>query len=344
MFPALAVGRVLLNRGQKVLFVGTRAGMEARLVPEAGFDIEFISSGPLNRVGVRQQMRTAAGLAPAIAAAWKLLRKFRPRAIFSMGGYVAGPVMLAALLAHIPLIVMEPNAVPGFANRRVAGRVFRALVAFPETAAWFPKSAVEVTGLPVRAEFFTLQPKRSGPFTVLITGGSRGARTLNRASRESWPLFREAATPVRIVHQSGAPEHQALAQELASAGIDGAVVPFIANMAEAFEHADLVIGRAGAGGLSEIAAAGMASVLVPFPFAADDHQRKNAEALTRVQAARMVLDEELTGERLFAEIEALRRDPETLKLMRERVRQFAHPGAADRAADLLEQAGRTSKP
>ncbi len=305
---------------------------------EAGYEMEFIRSGGLNRVGLRQQMQTALGLPASIAGASLALRRFRARAVFSTGGYVAGPVMLASLMGRVPLVVMEPNAIPGFANRRVSGRVYRALLGFESTRRWFPPKRSEVTGLPVRPEFFSVRPKQEGVFTVLITGGSRGSRTLNRASRDSWPLFRELATPIRIVHQTGAAEHETLATEFRSAGLAGEVVPFIRNMAQAFAGADLVIGRAGAGSVNEIAAASMPSVLVPFPFAADDHQRKNAEALAEVGAARMVLDAEMTGERLFREVEALLKNPEELARMRKRAHGFAHPGAAERAADVMEEA------
>jgi UDP-N-acetylglucosamine--N-acetylmuramyl-(pentapeptide) pyrophosphoryl-undecaprenol N-acetylglucosamine transferase len=195
--------------------------------------------------------------------------------------------------------------------------------------------------LPVRPEFFHVEPKRNGRFTVLITGGSRGARTLNRASRESWRLFRESGSPVRIVHQSGAAEHEALAKEFAGAQVEGQVVPFLSNMAEAFAQSDLVVARAGAGAVSEIAAAGMPSVLVPFPFAADDHQRRNAEAFVEAGAARMVADGEMNGERLFREVEELRQNPDELERMRNRVRAFARPGAAERAAEVLEEAAKT---
>lgn len=260
-----------------------------------------------------------------------------------MGGYVAGPVMAAALLCGIPLVVMEPNALPGLANRRVAGRVYRALVGFEATRAWFPRDKCEVTGLPVRPEFFAIAPKREGTFTVLITGGSRGARTLNRASLESWQLFREGEKPVRIVHQTGVAEYESLAQAFSRAGVEGEVVPFIREMPEAFANADVVVGRAGAGGVSEIAAAGMASVLVPLPTAADDHQRRNAEVLVKAEAARMVPDREMSGARLFHEIETLRESREKLERMRMRVRQFARPGAAERAAEVLEEAAGTKK-
>jgi UDP-N-acetylglucosamine--N-acetylmuramyl-(pentapeptide) pyrophosphoryl-undecaprenol N-acetylglucosamine transferase len=337
VFPALAVARVLEAGGHRLLFVGTKDGMESRLVPEAGFAIEFVRSSGLNRVGLAKQIRGAAQLPFGVATAWRILEKFRAEAVFSMGGYVAGPVMLAAALAGIPLVVMEPNSVPGFANRKMAGRVYRALLGFENTRRWFPPNRSEVTGLPVRPEFFALSPKRHDQFTVLITGGSRGARALNRASKESWPHFRASQT-VRIVHQTGAAEHTALAREFANAGVTGEIVPFIKDMGAAFAQADLVVGRAGAGGVNEIAAAGMASVLVPLPFAADDHQKENAKALLEAGAARMVLDREMSGERLFREVEDLRASPEILAAMRRQVRQFAHPGAAERAALVLEEA------
>ncbi len=343
VFPALAVARVLQARGHRLLFIGTQEGMESRLVPDAGFDIQFVTIGGLNRVGLSKQINTLTQLPGAVATAWNLLRKFRAKAVFSMGGFVSGPVMLAATLARIPLVVMEPNSVPGFANRKMAGRVYRALVGFENTRRWFPADRVEVTGLPVRPEFFALQHKPSDRFTVLITGGSRGARTLNRASKESWPYFRSSQMPVRIVHQTGTAEHEALAREFAFAGVNGEVVPFIKDMAAAFSDADIVVGRAGAGGVNEIAAAGMASILVPLPFAADDHQKENAKTLVDAAAARMILDSEMSGERLFREVEDLRNKPESLSRMREKVRQFAKPGAAERAAMVLEEAAQSKR-
>jgi UDP-N-acetylglucosamine--N-acetylmuramyl-(pentapeptide) pyrophosphoryl-undecaprenol N-acetylglucosamine transferase len=343
VFPALAVARVLRERGHELLFIGTREGMESRLVPESGFEIEFIRSAGLKRMGLRRQIQTVALLPGSINAAWRLLKRFRPCAVFSMGGYVAAPVMAAALISGIPLVVMEPNALPGLANRRVAGRVYRALVGFEATQAWFPQGKCEVTGVPVRPEFFDIAPKRDGVFTVLITGGSRGARTLNRASLESWSLFRESKRPFRIVHQTGAAEYESLAKAFSMAGVEGEVVPFIRNMPEAFANADVVVGRAGAGSVNEISAAGMVSVLVPLPFAADDHQRRNAEVLVNAGAARMVPDGEMNGARLFQEVESLRNDPEQLEMMRARVRQFARAGAAERAAEVLEEAAAMKK-
>lgn len=312
--------------------------MESRLVPEAGFEIEFIEIGGFNRVGAMQKLQTALKIPAAIAGSRSILRRLRAAAVFSMGGYVAGPVMLAAILLGKPLIVMEPNAIPGIANRKVGRRVYRALLGFEAAQPWFPAGKSEVTGLPVRPEFFQVSAPENDKFTVLVTGGSRGARTLNRASRESWPLLRESGAPIRLIHQTGAHEQENLAKEFLNAGVDGEVIPFIANMPEAYAKADLVVARAGAGAVSEIAAAGMPSILVPLPFAADDHQRLNAEALANAGAARIVLDKDMNGERLFREINQLRADSMALQQMRAHVRQFAKPGAAERAADVLIEA------
>ena len=343
VFPAIAVARVLRDRAHRVLFIGRESGIESRLVPEAGFEMEHVQVGQLNRVGRMQQLRTTAQLPFSVAAAARILKMFRPAAVFSMGGFVAGPVMIASILHKIPLIVMEPNAVPGFANRRVARYVYRALLGFESTRRAFRPGRSEVTGLPVRSEFFSVKPKSDGPFTILITGGSGGSRTLNRASRESWPLFRDRVPEIRIVHQTGAAEYDALTREFASTGLRGEVIPFIRDMASAFADAQLVIARSGAGSVNEIAAAAMASILIPFPFSADEHQKRNAEAFRDAGAARMVLDAEMNGERLFQEVESLRKNCSELEGMRERARQFAQPHAAERAADVMEEAAATTK-
>jgi UDP-N-acetylglucosamine--N-acetylmuramyl-(pentapeptide) pyrophosphoryl-undecaprenol N-acetylglucosamine transferase len=250
--------------------------------------------------------------------------------------------MIAAGLGAVPLVVMEPNAIPGLTIRRMAKRVYRALVGFESTKSWFPPMKSEVTGVPVRPAFFHVRAKQNGKFTILVTGGSRGAHSLNQASRASWRFLRESGAAVRIVHQAGAREHESLAAEFAGTGLDGEVVPFIPNMADAFAGADLVVARSGST-VNEIAAAGMPSILVPFPFAADNHQQRNAEMLVEAGAARMILDRDLSGERLFKETEELQARREELSLMRERVRQFARPHAAERAAEVLEEAAALTK-
>ena len=337
VIPALAVARELRARGHEVLFVGTERGLEARLVPGEGFELRKIHIGGLNRVGLRRKLWTLARLPFTTLGCCGVVRG--ASAIFSMGGYVAGPVVMAGLLRGVPVVVMEPNAVPGFTNRAIGRFVSRALVSFAETAGYFPKGRTEVTGLPVREEFFHIVPKaRGGTLNLLITGGSQGSRTLNRAGRESWPLFRRAGLPVRIVHQSGAGEAEKMREEFSRSGLEGEVAPFIADMPAAFAGADVVVCRSGAGAVSELAAAGKAAILVPFPFAADDHQTRNAEALERAGAARLVPDDQMNGEKLVAVVAELAGSSGMLERMGEAARGFAKPGAARRAAEVLEEA------
>ena len=339
VIPALAVARELRQRGHEVFFVGTDRGIEGRLVPAAGFELTSIHIAGLNRVGWRQKLETLGRLPFVTLGCRGVVRE--ACAVFSMGGYVAGPPVMAALARRVPVVVMEPNAFPGFTNRAIGRFVARALVSFPETLRYFPAGRTELTGLPVREEFFGIAPrKRAGALNVLITGGSQGSSTLNRAARESWPLFREAGWPVRIVHQTGVSGFEALRDAFRESGLEGEIVPFITDMPAAFEQADLVVCRSGAGAVSELAAAGKPSILVPFPFAANDHQTRNAEALERGGAARLVPDAEMSGPRLLEAVGELGADPAALERTGEAARRFAKPGAARRAAEILEEVAR----
>jgi UDP-N-acetylglucosamine--N-acetylmuramyl-(pentapeptide) pyrophosphoryl-undecaprenol N-acetylglucosamine transferase len=336
VIPGLAVARELRTRGHQVSFVGTELGIEARLVPAAGFELQKIHIGGLNRVGMRQTIVTLGRLPIATVSSDRCVR--HAAAVFSMGGYVAGPPVLAAILRRVPVVVMEPNAVPGFTNRSISRLVARALVSFPETAVFFPSGRTEVTGLPVREEFFQIQPRvRGSVLHLLITGGSQGSRTLNHAARQSWPLFQQAGFPIRITHQTGVSGFGEIRDAFASSGLEGEVVPFLSDMPVAFADADLVVCRAGAGAVSELAAAGKPSILVPFPYAADNHQTRNAQAMERGGASRLVRDAEMTGQMLFDTVSRIVAD---LARMGEAARQFAKPGAARRAADVLEEVAR----
>jgi UDP-N-acetylglucosamine--N-acetylmuramyl-(pentapeptide) pyrophosphoryl-undecaprenol N-acetylglucosamine transferase len=337
--PLLAVARELKTRGHECVFIGTRTGFEAKMVPAAGFPLEFIEIGGLKSVGVVRTVRTLAQLPLSVLKVLRMLNKYHPGAVFSLGGYAAGPVVLATLQKRLPLVVMEPNAMPGLTNRQVGRFVARALLNFPEAARFFPRGKSEITGLPVRPEFFAIRPKpREAKLTILITGGSQGSRTLNQAAAGSWRYFREAGFPVRFIHQTGSAAHDPLARKFAESGMEGEVLPFIDDMPAAFRRADLVICRAGAGAVSELSAAGKPSVLVPLPHAADQHQLRNAEAFDKAGAARLVLDQDMDGGRLFEEVGKLSSQPDLLKRMGERARTFAHPDAARRAAEVLEEA------
>jgi len=336
VIPALAVARELRARGHAVHFIGTRRGMEAKLVPAENFPIQWIEIGGLNRVGLVRTVITLAELPWSVWLASRILDRVRPAAIFSTGGYVAGPVLAAALWKRLPVVVMEPNAVPGFTHRKLARFIARALVSFPETASWFPAAGTEVTGLPVREEFFQIPKKtRSDTITVLITGGSQGSRTLNRAAEESWPLWEGGV--VRLIHQTGAAAYQELAPRFRAARMEGEIKPFLEDMAGAFGAADIVVSRAGMGTVSELAAAGKPSILVPLPTASDQHQLRNAQALERAGAARMVLDQDFNGHRLVDEVVAMARTPGLLERMSQAARAFAKPQAARRAAEILEE-------
>lgn len=339
VIPALAVAQELQKRGHQVFFVGTERGIEGRLVPAEGFELRKIEIGGLNRVGLRQKILTLLRLPITTLQCRRHVRQ--AAAVFSMGGYVAGPATIAALISRVPLVVMEPNAVPGFTNRAIGRFVSRALISFPETARYFPAGRTELTGLPVRDEFFRIAPKPRGDvFHLLITGGSQGSRTLNRAAREGWPLFRDSGVRVRIVHQTGSAGFEETRDEFARSGLEGEVVRFISDMPAAFAAADLVVCRSGAGAVSELAAAGKPSVLVPFPFAADDHQTRNAEAMQHAGAAVLVRDAEMNGARLFAAVAELAGTEGALARMAEAARKLARPGAAERAADALEETGK----
>jgi len=341
VIPGIAVARELSRMGADVLFVGTERGVENRMVPAAGFRLEKIRVGGIKGLGLKTR----------ITSLWRLLSetmemvvqfgKWEPAAVFSMGGYVAGPPVLAALLRGLPLVVMEPNAMPGVTNRWTGRWVTRALISFEETARFFPEGRTELTGRPVRDEFFALSPKSDGEFTVLITGGSQGSRTLNEAARQSWPLFRQAGLPVRFIHQTGTQMYESISADFRSSGMDGEVTEFITDMPAAFGRADLIVCRSG-GTVSEIAAAGKPSILIPYPFAADQHQLRNAEAFERAGAARLSLDKDWNGQRFFEMVRELYNDGVRLRTMGEAARHLARPGAARRAAEILMETARAN--
>ncbi len=338
VIPALAVADQLRSRGHSVVYFGTGEGMEARLVPQSGFPLERISIGGLNRVGWRQVLATCWLLPAGILRCWRRLGQLRPAAVFSLGGYVAGPVIAAAWLRRLPIVAMEPNAIPGLTHR-LAKRMFaRVLLGVAEAQKHFPSTPCEFTGIPVRQEFSEAGPlSLTPPFRILITGGSQGSRTLNQAFQQSWPLFRQAGLPVRFLHQCGRAASPDLQRDFAASGLEGEVAAFIDDMPSAFAQAALIVSRAGASTVAELAASRRPAVLVPFPFAAGDHQRHNAEILAGAGAARLVPDAEMDGNRFFEEIAALVREPEQLRRMGVAAGQLWRPGAARRAAEILEE-------
>jgi UDP-N-acetylglucosamine--N-acetylmuramyl-(pentapeptide) pyrophosphoryl-undecaprenol N-acetylglucosamine transferase len=327
VIPALAIANELKKSyGAEVLFIGTARGIENRLVPAAGYALQLVRVGALKNVGLMTRAKTAFDLPRAVWAAARMLNEFAPDVVIGVGGYASGPAMLAAVVKHIPTLAFEPNVVPGFANRVVARFVSGAAVHFEETAKCFRHA--EVTGVPVRQAFFDIEPKRSGTPTLLVFGGSQGAHAINEAMIRCLPELRRQAPGIHIIHQTGERDYNDALAAYKSLGESAEVFKFIEDMPAAFARADLVVCRSGASTVAEITAAGKPAIFVPFPRAADDHQRVNAEALARVGAAVVVEESKLEGVWLAETISALLGDPPRLEAMSGAARELAHPNAA----------------
>ncbi len=335
VIPAIAIAQEIQKRyGAEVLFVGTARGLENRLVPAAGFSLQLVKVGALNRVSLATRMKTAFDLPRAVFDAGKLLNQFRPDVVIGVGGYASGPAMLSAILKHVPTLAFEPNLVPGFANRVVARFVSAAAVHFEQTAERF-RNAV-VTGVPVRPAFFQIPRKpyiQASP-TLLVFGGSQGARAINQAVVRALPELMKRLPGFHVIHQTGERDYHDVQGAYGQAAIPGEVHKFIDDMPGFFARADLVLCRSGASTVAEICAAGKPAIFVPFPLAADDHQRRNAEALEQAKAAVVLEETKLDEVWLVDTICVLLEDPARLTRMRDAARAMAHPDAAKDIAEL----------
>ncbi|HZD93668.1 MAG TPA: undecaprenyldiphospho-muramoylpentapeptide beta-N-acetylglucosaminyltransferase, partial [Candidatus Sulfotelmatobacter sp.] len=320
----------------EVLFVGTARGMENRLVPQAGFGLMLVKVGALKNVSLITRLRTMFGLPRAVVDARKIIKVFSPDVVVGVGGYASGPAMAAAIMMRIPTLAFEPNYVPGFANKIVGKRVSAAAVHFEQTQKYFNNA--QVVGVPVRAEFFKIAKKDgTQPPTLLIFGGSQGAQAINRAMTAAAPEVLRQIPALRIIHQTGEREYNDVQAAYAQAGIKAEVSAFIDDMPAAFGHADLLLCRSGASTVAEITAAGKPAIFVPFPRAADDHQRRNAEAIAKGGAAVLIAQSELTPERLAQMLVELFADPGRLQQMSERARALSHHDAAGRVARMVAE-------
>jgi UDP-N-acetylglucosamine--N-acetylmuramyl-(pentapeptide) pyrophosphoryl-undecaprenol N-acetylglucosamine transferase len=329
VIPALAIAHELQKQYQsEVLFIGTARGIENRLVPAAGFPLRLVQVGALNKVSLKTRLKTLFDLPRAVWDSRRILMEFRPDIVIGVGGYASGPAMLAAILKRIPTLAFEPNVVPGFANRIVARMVSGAAVHFEETARYFPRA--EVTGVPVREAFFKIAGKATANDkpTLLVFGGSQGANAINRAMIQCLPELVKQVPNIHIIHQTGERDYNDAQAAYHEAGSSAEVYPFITDMPALFARADLVLCRSGASTVAEITAAGKPAVFVPFPRAADDHQRVNAQALERAGAAVVVEETKLERVWLADTIAALLGDPGRLQRMSEAARKLAHPNAA----------------
>ncbi len=338
VIPALAIANAIKAAyPAEICFLGTSRGMETRLVPQAGYRLELIAVGQLNRVSLATKLKTLVALPQSIFETMALLRRFKPDVVVGVGGYASGPGMLAALVQHIPTLAFEPNAVPGMANRLVGKRIRAAAVNFAPTVAYFRNA--EVTGIPVREAFFVLPPRPAGGAPrLLVMGGSQGARALNQRMPEVARALLDSVPGLTILHQAGA-RHAETTEAAYTAG--GAapdrwkVQAFLEDMPKQFADSDLILARSGASTVAELAASGKPSLLVPFPQAADDHQRRNAEVLVDGGAAAMMLEQDMSAEALLDKLCGMLTDRQALDQMAERARTFAHPRAAARIAEMV---------
>ena len=353
LYPGIAVARELMARdaGAQVTFAGTAAGIESRVLPREGLTLDVIRSSGLKGKSLATRVRAALQLPASFADAWGVISRRRPQLVIGVGGYSSGPVVLAAALRGVATMVLEQNAVPGLTNRLLAPFVRAAAVTYDSTRSFFGEKAV-VSGNPVRPEFF----REPGPSAreadandgsavvrVLVFGGSQGAHAVNVAMVEAAAELAAHRPHLRVTHQTGERDVEMVRAGYRTAGIQADVEPFFYDMGRQLGNADLIVCRAGATTLAEVAAAGKAAILIPLPTATDDHQRKNAEVWSRVGAAEMVLQEHTTGSALAKQILALAADETARTRMARAAQLLARPDAAkvivDRALELIGRAG-----
>jgi UDP-N-acetylglucosamine--N-acetylmuramyl-(pentapeptide) pyrophosphoryl-undecaprenol N-acetylglucosamine transferase len=346
VFPAIAIAREWMSRGKErdVVLVGTQRGLEMKLVPQAGLPLETLRVAGLKGKGGATLVKNLAMLGPGLLDAVRVLRKHRPIAAFGVGGYAAGPMMLATWMNGVPNIIFEPNAEPGFTNRVLARISTRIAAGYQRSADALGPKAV-VTGCPVREEFFAItQRKLEKPLRLLVTGGSQGALAINRTFVDAMDRLASRKSELVIVHQTGERDYNAVRTAYARREYVAEVVPFLSNMAERFAWADMIVCRAGAITASEIAAAGRAAIFIPFGAATDSHQLRNAQEMARAGAGRVIPESELTAERLCSEIFSLLDQPREIECMSNAARDLARPDAAREIVDLIEEVAHVKSP
>jgi UDP-N-acetylglucosamine--N-acetylmuramyl-(pentapeptide) pyrophosphoryl-undecaprenol N-acetylglucosamine transferase len=339
IYPALAVAKEIMRRDASsvVRFVGTARGLENRLVPQAGFELSLIESAGLVNMGLMQRLRGLLILPKSFFAARRIIKAFVPDAVVGVGGYVSGPVVMTASLMGVPTVLVEPNAVPGFTNRRLARFVDGAALSFDATLSYFPGKGV-VTGNPVRREFFEIEPKQRDPkrVSLLLFGGSQGSRAINDAMINALPHLAAHREQLQVTHQTGPADSSKVHNAYGEAGwVSADVREYIDDMMNAFASNDLIISRAGATTSAELMAAGKAAIMIPLPGQLE--QTRNAEALRNAGAARIIHQDELSGERLASEIVSLINSPDEITQMELAARKMARRDAAEATVDLIER-------
>lgn len=343
LYPGIALAQTFQrNKEARILFVGTAQGMEAKLLPEKGFAFAAISAKGFVGKGVFARLKSLLLVPVGLFQSISILRRFSPQLVIGIGGYAAGPVLLAAVLLNIKRVILEPNLVPGLANKLIAPWVDLAVIAFDESRAYLKAKRFLRAGVPVRPEIVQAGSRKegsgpSGVKTLLVLGGSQGAHSINRAMAAALPYLKNGS--LRIVHQTGRRDWEETQAAYARTGLSARVEPFIHDMAAVYAEADLVVSRAGAGTLAELGTVGKASILIPYPLATG-HQEKNGAAFVAAGASEMILDRDLNGERLAERIAFLFSDPARLSEMAAAARRQGHPHSAEEiTAACLELVG-----
>ena len=340
LFPGVAVAKEICRRleGAEILFVTGKRKMESEVLRKAGFRQTFIAVEGMKGRGLLKGALVALKLPWSLLESLWIIRRFSPHFVLGVGGYSAGPVCLAARIMGVPSAIHEQNSFPGVTNRLLCRVVNRVFISFEESRKHFSGGSIHLTGNPIRAEFLasaTLSGRKAKPFTVLVVGGSQGARAINEAFVEALTLLKKRNRPCRVIHQTGELNYEKTAALYKERGLEGEVMPFIQDMAEAYREAELVVSRAGAGAVFEMAAMGKPSLLIPYPFAANRHQETNGQVLVEAGAAEMILQENLTGELLAERLARLMEDRAALERMGRAAKRVSKPDAAQRIADLL---------
>jgi UDP-N-acetylglucosamine--N-acetylmuramyl-(pentapeptide) pyrophosphoryl-undecaprenol N-acetylglucosamine transferase len=344
LFPGIAIARAFQQRlaGAAILFVGTGRELEQRVVKEAGYRHAVLKVQGLKGMGLLRQFRSLVTLPGALLRAGGILWRFRPAVVIGVGGYAAGPVCLAAWMMRIPVCLQEQNALPGITNRLLARIARRIYTAFSESQSHFPAEKIMLAGNPVREEIIALgreKPPRGQdrPFTLLVAGGSQGARNVNTAVIDMIAHI-DAPRALEVIHQSGPGDLERVRQAYAAAGIKACTEAFFSDMDRQYARADLVICRAGATTVAELTCSGLPAIFIPLPHAADNHQEINARAVVDAGAGEMIKEADLSGRVLWQHIQQLRDAPGRLEEMAAHARTLGRPEAADTiVADIVHQ-------